>query len=184
MLERFARWVEPTLAVLMDRLRAAGWRLRGAHIGLKSRLGKRCEIQQPWGLVTGKRCQFEHGVFVKLAANTARIEFGDEVFVGHGVEFDISGHLKVGNHVLFAPGCFITDHFHRHAAGATIASQGCEEFPVSIGDDVWVGAKAVILAGVTIGKGAIIGAGAVVRNDVAPMTIVAGVPARTIGSRS
>lgn len=52
--------------------------------------------------------------------------------------------------------------------------------PVIIGEDVWVGANAVILPGVTIGRGAIIGAGTVVNQDVPPNTVVAGVPARFI----
>jgi acetyltransferase-like isoleucine patch superfamily enzyme len=52
--------------------------------------------------------------------------------------------------------------------------------PIIIGDDAWLGAGAVILPGVTIGNGAIVGAGAVVRDDVPPMTVVAGVPARPI----
>jgi acetyltransferase-like isoleucine patch superfamily enzyme len=56
--------------------------------------------------------------------------------------------------------------------------------PVVIGNDAWIGAHAVVLAGVTIGDGAIVGAGAVVTKDVAPYAIVAGVPARVIGSRS
>lgn len=52
--------------------------------------------------------------------------------------------------------------------------------PVAIDDDAWIGARAVILPGVTVGEGAIVAAGAVVREDVRPFTIVAGVPARLI----
>lgn len=54
---------------------------------------------------------------------------------------------------------------------------------VVVGDDVWIGANAVIAGGVTIGRGAVVGATAVVTHDVAPYTIVAGVPARQIGER-
>ncbi|MEK9661082.1 MAG: CatB-related O-acetyltransferase [Alphaproteobacteria bacterium] len=55
--------------------------------------------------------------------------------------------------------------------------------PVTIGHDVWVGARAMILSGVTIGNGAIVAAGAVVSRDVAPFTLVAGVPARPVRQR-
>ena len=171
-------------SVLADRRRAAFWRMRGASIGAKSRVGEGCIIQRPWGLETGERVQFEHAVHLKISDNEGRIRLGDEVFLGFGTELDISLELRVGNHVLIAPGCFITDHTHRHAATDVIARQGCECAPVHIGDDVWLGAHAVILPGVIIGAGAMVGANAVVNRDVEPMSIVAGVPARTIGVRS
>nr|WP_200389622.1 DapH/DapD/GlmU-related protein [Thiocapsa imhoffii] len=55
--------------------------------------------------------------------------------------------------------------------------------PIRIGNDVWIGAHAAILSGVTIGEGAIVAAGAVVRQDVDPYTIVGGVPAKVLGER-
>lgn len=55
--------------------------------------------------------------------------------------------------------------------------------PTSIGRDVWIGRNALVMAGTTIGEGAVIAAGAVVTRDVAPYTIVGGVPAKTIRSR-
>lgn len=56
-------------------------------------------------------------------------------------------------------------------------------FPVNIGNDVWIGSNAIILQGVTVGDGAIIAAGAVVSKDVAPFTVVGGVPAKKIKNR-
>ena len=169
--------------MLEDRARAGIWRWRGASLGSKTRIGSRCVIVRPWALVTGARCQLELEAYVKVTDDDARIEMGDEVFLGRGVELDISHRLTIGSHVLIAPGCFITDHTHRHALGTTIDSQGCEAGPVHIGDDAWLGANAVVLAGVTIGNGAIIGSGAVVTRDVEPFTIVVGVPARLVGRR-
>jgi len=172
------------IGLVGDRLRALLWRQRGAALGIKSRVGARCVIQRPWGLKAGTRCQLEHEVFIKITQDLARIELGAEVFLGRGVELDIAYGLSVGDHTLIAPGCFITDHSHKCAAGASIASQGCEGAPVRIGSDVWLGAKSVVLAGVTIGDGAIVAAGAVVNRHVASMSIVAGVPARVVGQRS
>ena len=171
-------------ATAMDRIRAQWWRQRGASLGAKSRIGKDCVFQKPWQFSSGPRTQFEHGVYVKVTADTARIALGTEVFVGFGVEFDIADELTIGSHVLIAPGCFITDHIHRYAREELIASQGTSTAPVHIGDDVWLGARSVVLPGVTIGAGAIVGAGAVVTRDVLPYAIMAGVPARQIGTRS
>ena len=171
------------LMLLADRMRAAWWRSRGARLGGKSRIGRACRIVRPWRLHAGKRIQLEHQVYIKIARGEANIELGDEVFIGCGVVLDISDSLSLGDHVLIAPGCFITDHHHKRGAHARIAAQGCESAPVVIEDDVWLGANAVVLPGIRIGRGAVIGAGAVVTHDVEPMAIVAGVPARPIGKR-
>jgi galactoside O-acetyltransferase len=85
--------------------------------------------------------------------------------------------------VFIAPGVFITDHGQNLVPGTRIAEQGSRAAAVSIGDDVWVGAGAVILPGVAIGYGSVVGAGAVVREDVPEGTVVAGEPARVIRHR-
>jgi acetyltransferase-like isoleucine patch superfamily enzyme len=64
-----------------------------------------------------------------------------------------------------------------------IDEEGCAARPVTIGDDVWLGARAIIVRGVTVGEGAVVGAGAVVSKDVPARAVVAGVPARVIRSR-
>lgn len=170
--------------VLSDRFRAWTLRLLGARLGEKTRIGARCVVHHAAGFSCGARCHFEHDVFIKLTSDHATVDLGREVFVGRGVEFDISHALSIGSHTLIAPGCFITDHSHKHVAGRTIASQGCEGAPVSIGSDVWLGANVVVLAGVHIADGAVVAAGAVVRSSVGPMQIVAGVPARVVGQRN
>ena len=97
---------------------------------------------------------------------------------------DIQGELAIGSHVLIAPGVFITDHNHKTSSNLRINQQPCTTEKVVIEDDVWIGANAVVLPGVTISSGAVIAAGAVVSKDVSSMTIVAGVPAKKIGSRN
>ena len=178
------RRIGPAMSILMDRMRAAWLRARGARLGEKVRVGTRCTVQRPSGLTTGVRCQFEHDVFIKIVDDAAQVFLGEEVFLGRGVEIDISLRLTIGSHVLIAPGCFITDHAHRHVIGRTIASQGCVSQAVTIGDDVWLGVNTVVLAGVTIGTGAVVGAGSVVTRDVAPMTVVVGAPARPVSRRT
>jgi acetyltransferase-like isoleucine patch superfamily enzyme len=171
------------LAVLGDRARSLLLRWRGAKVGPGVRIGVRTLVHRPACLELGDRVQFEHQVFVKSVSDRAKIRLGERTFVGCNSEFDISERLTVGNDVLIAPGCFITDHEHGHGAHDRIASQGTRSSPVIIEDDVWLGAKVVILPGVTIGRGAVVAAGAVVTKDVPPLEIVAGVPARPIGRR-
>ncbi|HSH88949.1 MAG TPA: acyltransferase [Ramlibacter sp.] len=178
-----ARWGGPARTAL-ERWRAQLWRLRGARLGAKTQVGVRCVIEQPWRLASGERVRIEHGAYIKLVGAQASVTLGDATFIGCGCELDISQALTIGSHVLIAPGCFITDHGHRHAAGVHIDAQGVDARPVRIGNDVWLGARVVVLPGVTIGDGAIVGAGAVVTRDVAPGAVVAGVPAVPIGRRS
>jgi maltose O-acetyltransferase len=166
-----------------DRLRARLLHLKGARVAARTRIARGCVVHRPWCVAIGRRCQFEHNVYIKPVKDSARIQLGDDVFIGFNGEFDISESLYIGNGALIAPGCFITDHVHGNAAAKTIASQRCVSKPVRIEDDVWLGAHAIVLPGVTVGRGAIVGAGAVVTQNVAPMTIVAGVPARLIGLR-
>ncbi len=183
MLSWIERRVGERLAAWRDRLIAMRLRLRGASLAARVRVGPRCVVKRPWCLAVGARSQFEHQVHIKATADAARIQIGSDVFVGYNSEFDISASLSIGDGALIAPGCFITDHEHRHFADRPIAAQGCDVKAVRIEEDAWLGANSVLLAGVTIGRGAIVGAGAVVTRDVAPMSIVAGVPARPIATR-
>ena len=92
--------------------------------------------------------------------------------------------ILIGNDGLMGPGVFVIANQHGTAAGLPMRQQEHSEADVVIGDDVWVGAHAIILPGVTIGDGAIIAAGAVVTSDVEPGAIVGGIPARKLGQRS
>ena len=131
----------------------------------------------------GTRAQLEHGVFLKIVDDRARLDIGDFVFIGTGCELDAAESITIGAHTLLAPGVFITDHTHNSARGLRLDEQGNRNAKVTIGSDVWLGTRSVVMHGVTIGDGAIVGAGAVVTKDVAPHKIVAGVPARVIGER-
>ncbi|RYE43054.1 MAG: acyltransferase [Hyphomicrobiales bacterium] len=85
---------------------------------------------------------------------------------------------------MIAPFVYLVDSDHGTRKGVPMNQQQNVARPIRIGNDVWIGAHAVVLSGVTIGDGAVIASGAVVREDVAPNQIVGGVPARVIGERS
>jgi acetyltransferase-like isoleucine patch superfamily enzyme len=99
------------------------------------------------------------------------------VLYGHG-GLSIGNYVRIATHTVIIPANHVFDD-----ADAPITKQGLTTRGVRIEDDVWIGAGVRILDGVTIGKGAVIGAGAVVNKSVAPMAIVAGVPAKKIGQR-
>jgi acetyltransferase-like isoleucine patch superfamily enzyme len=170
--------------VALDYARAAWMRLRGACIGMKVRIGPRCELLRPRNVSLGQRTVLEATVILKLVEPTAKMYTGENVFIGRGTLFDIAGDITIGDGTLIAPGCFITDHNHGIKSDATIWQQPCIQKDVRIGTGVWLGAKVIVLPGVTIGDGAVVAAGAVVTRDVDPMTIVAGVPARLVGTRN
>lgn len=95
-----------------------------------------------------------------------------------------SGHVTIGTDVLIGPRVTILPENHVfQSVDQTIKSQGVARARVVIEEDCWIGSGAVILAGVRIGRGSIVAAGAVVAKDVPPFTIVGGVPARVIKSR-
>ena len=105
------------------------------------------------------------------------ISVGSFVDIGENVVLRGAGGIAIGDRVLIAAGAVITTVGHPLKLprwGITVTK------PVKIGDDVWIGANAVILPGVSIGSGSIVGAGAVVSRDVPADTVVAGVPARVI----
>jgi acetyltransferase-like isoleucine patch superfamily enzyme len=169
--------------VIAGRARAALLRLRGMRIAEKSWFGPGVRVRRPWCVEAGSRVEVEHGVFLKIVDDDARVVIGNSVFIGTGCEIDAAQSVSIGAHTLLAPGVFITDHAHRAARGVLLDQQGHDCAPVMIGEDVWIGAHAVVLQGVTIGNGAIVGAGAVVTRSVPANAIAAGVPAQVIGER-
>lgn len=154
-----------TEVMVNDVLPAVGsWRVRrwylrlvGAKIGRGTFIMKRTYFMAAW-----------------------RVRVGEYSHINRGCTIDARGGLTIGNSVSVSHGVKIFSTSHDlHSPQFTIIYE-----PVSIGDYVFIGPGAIILKGVTIGEGAAVAAGAVVTKDVAPYTIVGGVPARPIGRRS
>jgi acetyltransferase-like isoleucine patch superfamily enzyme len=112
------------------------------------------------------------------------IVIGHDVYLGYATTLSCADRITIGNRVLIAHFVSIFDNNnHPIDPNARAANQpvGKEDIaPVVIEDDVWVGAYAIILKGVTVGRGSVVAMGAVVTRDVPAMTIVAGNPARVV----
>ncbi len=98
-----------------------------------------------------------------------------------GIHCTVIGPVTIGSHVNLAQGITVTALNHNFAeTDKRIDEQGVSTKQVTISDDVWIGANAVILPGVTIGRHVVVAAGAVVTKDVPDNTVVGGVPAKVI----
>jgi acetyltransferase-like isoleucine patch superfamily enzyme len=149
-------YIHPTVALGMS----AGSQIR---LGRQTRVGRRSMIYLRDG---------------------STLTIGDDTIIGHYANIRVGSIIEIGSHVRFAQFVSVLGDNHRFdRLDIPIAAQGVEPAPVRIGDDVWLGAGAIVLAGVTIGRGSVVGAGAVVTHDVAEHTIVAGNPARVLRRR-
>lgn len=136
----------------------------------KAQIGKRCKIQptvifrQPELITIGNECSINHNNIFQAGKKNARI--------------------ILGNNVLTAANCMFIAYSHGWEDPVEpIMYQDCYDASIVIEDDVWLGHGVTVTAGVRIGKGSIIGAGAVVNKDIPPYSIAAGVPAKVIKSR-
>ena len=148
----------------------------------------------PDGLEIAERSFLTSSYAFLHSAPTAKIRIGNDTGIYHGTFFElgpaaqvgignyctlvgailrIESELRIGNYVLIAHEVVITDCETISSARPRITPR-----PIVVGDDAWIGMRAIILGGVTIGRGAVVGAGTVVTDDVPPLSIVSGNPAR------
>lgn len=133
--------------------------------------------------ILGGRCganlEIEGGV---LLGKFADVTIGDDVQINEGSRLR---NVQIGNSVMIAPEVMILHLGHDFARrDVAMRFQGVKRYPPTIlEDDVWIGARAIVMPGRRVARGAIVAAGAVVTRDVGPFEIVGGNPARPIGQR-
>jgi acetyltransferase-like isoleucine patch superfamily enzyme len=113
------------------------------------------------------------------------IRIGANTFVNHlcSIWAAPKSSITIGNDVLLGPGTCLIASNHGTYAGELVREQEGQDRDIVIGNDVWLGANVSVLAGVTIGDGCVVGAGAVVTKNLPPGSICGGVPAKVIGWR-
>jgi len=136
-----------------------------------------------------KNISLHAGMVIKSGARicpcneTAKVSIGKNTTVGYHTYIFASEEITIGNDCLIAPFVYIVDSDHNIEKEKLINQQPNTIAAINIGNDVWIGTGAKILKGVSIGDGAVIAAGALVKDDVAPYTIVGGIPAKKISER-
>ncbi len=129
----------------------------------------------------GKHTLLEPGCWITLAPD-ARITIGSGCFLNRGTMLAAHREITIGDHTMFANGCFVGDAAHRFDDPDTpITTQGfVSKGPVRIGDNCWFGVNCVVTSGVTIGERCVIGANSVVTRNLPPGTIAGGIPAKVL----
>jgi acetyltransferase-like isoleucine patch superfamily enzyme len=156
------------------------------HIGSNVVIDDHCLIDAKGDSNQGIR--IGDGVFVGrntiLSCKNGDIELGDGANLGFNCEVFSASRVCIGANVLMAAYAYVIGGDHDFSdAHSSVLTQGRKSAGVRIGDGAWLGAGAKILDGVTIGDHAIVGAGAVVRDDLAARAIAVGVPARVVSTR-
>ena len=154
MFKKFICYCLVNIDIAINAVRAKSIELRFARVGENVRLRMPLVVYQPESIKLG-----------------SFIDIGEFVILRGG------GGVTIGNKVLIAAGVAILSEGHPVDLPRW---RKVRSSAVNIGNDVWIGANAVILPGVSLGNGVVVAAGAVVARDVAPYTVVAGVPAREI----
>ncbi len=133
----------------------------------------------------GKKFHFDPNGFYSFA----NIYVGEDVNLGlNPILLAALSHIRIGNHVMFGPEVAIIGGSHNTSSPGRFMTQvhdktANDDLGVIIEDDVWIGARAIVLRGVTIGRGSIVGAGSIVTKSVPPYAIVAGNPAHVVRYR-
>ncbi len=149
--------------------------------GCDVRLGLRLALAPRGRLHVGEEVVFERDATLECAG---QLSIGDRCIFGHHCTVAAKESIEIGHDCLIAEMVSIRDHDHKFDDFAVpIRDQGSACAPVRIGNNVWLAARVVVVKGITIGDGAIIGAGAVVTKDIPPGAIAVGVPARVVKMR-
>ncbi len=154
-------------------------------------LGDRVEIKalSRHGIVIGNNVSIHANSIIEctgvLNALGEGLRIGSNVGMGQGCFIQVRGPVNIGSNVIFGPGVSIFSENHRSSdLSVFINEQGVTRTGVTIEDGVWLGSRAMVLDGVSVGRGSIVAAGSVVTRDVEPLAIVGGAPARLIRYRT
>ena len=140
----------------------------------------------PRRVTIGDGCSLHRGVTLwthDYGPGYGRIVLGREVTLLANVTINSYERVEVGDHTALGDGCYLQDNDHGTEPGTPVMEQPSYGSPISIGRDVWLGARCIVLKGVAIGDGTVVGAGSVVVRSLPAGVVAVGVPARPVKRR-
>ncbi len=167
---------------MASRCRVAFYRSFGMKIGPGVRL-EGIRARRPAQIEIGASTSLTEGCWlwpIDAPYDGIRIRIGAGNYFNRDCMIDACGEIAIGDRNMFGPGVYIGDSNHRMSESGSVVGAGMAVGRVAIGNDCWIGARAVILKDVTLGDGCIVGAGAVVTKSFAAGSVIAGVPARML----
>jgi acetyltransferase-like isoleucine patch superfamily enzyme len=147
---------------------------------------RRISIPRCWSEIRlGAGVALDDGVVILIsgAPRAEKFIIGANTYVNRYTIFDAHQQLHIGERVMIGPHCYFTDADHSTNPEMSVQAQPMQLKALIIENEAWVGAHVTVLPGVRIGKGAVLGAGAVVTQDVPSMAIAVGCPARVVRYR-
>ena len=171
----------------MSRLRLMVYRTLGMRQGRRNRIEGGGRVRRCSQIAIGNNNAFTQGCWLWPEDTEfvgIRIQIGDSNYFNRNVMIDSCGSIKIGDQNMFGPDVYITDSNHLFGRDLAPGEQTMDRGHIVIGNRCWIGAKAVILKGASLGDGCVVGASSVVTRSVEPGQVVAGVPARPIGNRN
>lgn len=159
----------------------ARWYLRSAELEPKVRLWGKPEISNVGRLIIEDRVRLNSKV-ATLELSTGpegTLKIGSGAFINYGTSIGALKHVEIGKECNIGTYCILMDNdFHRLEPERR--KELPESIPIVLEENVWLGARVIVLRGVTIGTGSVIGAGSIVTKDIPPRSLAVGMPARVI----
>jgi len=165
-----------------DRAFSLAMRSSFASLGARTRLSLPIQLVGAERITIGSRVYFGPGCWLLTHEPEGRLEVGNDTSIAGYCVLSAAANVRIGHSVLFARNVYIADHRHGFELDETpIIDQPVQEIrPVVVEDGAWLGQNVVLLPGVTVGRGAVVGANSVIREDVPPRSVVAGAPGRVV----
>jgi len=170
-------------------LRRLYYKPRFRYMGRNVNILPGCTIRGEGNMILGNNVGI--GLYAQLYAGIQEgsgfIEIGNNTALNSYVMLnaDIGGEIRIGKNVLIGPNVVLRASNHVfEKKEMLIRNQGHNSGKIMVGDDVWIGANAVVLPDVEVGMGAVIGAGSVVNKNIPPYAVAGGVPAKQVGARA